>query len=368
MQKDVWEDTMALGEVPVNRAEALDIMNLVKSPDNQKHVKQLTQTERRVVAAMLVALRNGGEVKAPSPEILANIRTKLEGLSPEKTGRQKATQLVKSAWFGLFGVKTRYSSKSLCNEASNVSRQIEEEEAAKFTGTRAFRTACADMKNFYQTLKADYQIPPLLAIKQAIVYKKELQEKVENNNTSALEKAFIRQYQLPAVEAQLVLLETPKNWNTLNSSHWDKRIENWSKPGKMKDLIDQRAGFVQRTSAEMVEWFVGRAQFGESQELMKNMYAKAAQAPEANRNEIFRETAVKLDAQIEHASKQQGLEYRSYVEVLKTLRGEVLEAARSGVAPSRLEARLEAWDTTASAREHVLSKGKPQVTANNDLI
>lgn len=367
---------MALeGGVPVNRAEALDIMNLVKSPENQKHVKQLSQTERRVVAAMLVALRNGVEVKAPSLQILANIRTKLEGLAPEKTGRQKAAQLVKSAWFGVFGVKTRYSSKSLCNEASKVSQQVSRQEkdnlrqAAKFTGTKEFQTACAEMKKFYQTLKEDYQNEPdLVVMEQAIAYKIKLQKKVKNNDTSPGEKAFILQYQLPAIETQLVVLGTPQNWKTLKSSQWDKDIQDWSKPGKVKDLIDQRAGFVQRTSAEMVEWFVGRAQFGELQELMKNMYVKAAQAPEANRTEIFRETAVKLDAQIEHASKQEGLQYRSYLEVLKILRGEVLEAARTGVNASRLGARLEAWDTMVSAGQHVLNIGKPQVTANNDII
>ena len=353
--------------VPVNRDVAISIM--IKAGD-AKNIKKLTSTEKRVVAGMLSALRNGTEVKAPSLEILRSIKGKLlEG--KQSSTSEKAAKTVKSVLFGVFGNKPRISSSALADKAHETGYHV----LAKSYGTDSnFSGRCQDMKNMYKTLLEGYNHGgaleashyELIALKAA---EAEVAKK-PNGPEEAYRQTFLAQIQIPRLKEQIRQLDKVKGdlrgkEDTKFTEDWKQKIKDWSDPGLMKDRIDARAGIKSPTMTQNVNWFVDKdPAFPKLQGKMKDTYKRADELDKFAGASLLKEAVTDLRQWMAKASENPSLQQKAFCQVAELACNELNKAAAFLTLNQRQlwNQQVTAWRTLESAGEHVKDLAKSSST------
>ncbi len=277
---------MSIDGVSVSQSDAMQILNFVKGDINRSGIKKLSPTERRVVAAMLTALKSGEEVTAPSKDVLTNIRNKLSGRETGKTtAAQKAHHMVEKAWSGVFGHKA-ISSKGLSDLAKETSNLMSKKEdltkAAAFTEKLEFRKVCIQMNKFFRDLKNDYRNDPNVALDNAKTFLKAREAEIIFRRDPE-HTAFVKEIQLPAIQSQIAALESEApSEKFLNQLQGEATL--WSNITDVKKAVEDRSVSTQTPTAKMsaadvkrqnlitAAKFTGSPQFREACKEMKKFY------------------------------------------------------------------------------------------------
>ena len=366
---------MGIDGVNVNRADVAFIIDSVAKGGG--NVKNLSQTEKRVIAAMLKAFQSGKDVTAPSEKLISSIKGKLAGEILKKTGK---TERLKSAWFGIFGIKARIGSEELQKMAAQTRIEVLEwRSVGKFTGSSEFKSKCDQMKEIYSQIKAQYERGGRdSALKVAQEYLTQAKNQPKLTATTTAHSAFLQKVQIPVLEREIASLKKKGNAKELMAS-WERKIEDWSHHGLMKDRIDKRTVLAQPSLADTIEWYSTKHPgFPDLQAWTHEVYRSIEGRPPEDAMKIIVSARKQLASRLSQAKETTGPQTRAYREVFRLIDKElnyssiILEGLnKTGKAtrdPSeQIKELTKQWATPELAAAHLIRMVRPvDETQNSD--
>jgi len=362
---------------PVDHNLAIDILSKVNK-GNWGNVKKLTQTERKVLTAMMAALESGKDIQAPK-EILTRIILKLDGPGAAPTRAQRTASEVKTALKGVFTNQGRIKTKDLLEFAStvqgkvNIAQQQKELKQWKLIAKEANKTnfpeRCRHIKGVYSDLAATYNTEGRkAAIEFAENKLKNLRNWVAAEPKNEAQQAMVERLEIPILERKIRLLKSNLSSKQLKTE-WSKKSQAWSDPKNMQAVIDRYAGFTQPSYQETMRWYLDKSSetLNELQTKMHSTYNRLNEIAPQARIVVLEGAINDLKGQMADAKEVHGIVAKAHVNLLdRAIRD--LEYVKQSVLRSpdlrrasdinAIESAIKRWSSPENAKGFILPGGR----------